>query len=238
MNQVERENWSEGVAMENSVIILRISLAILVGTIIGIEREIKNRPAGMRTHILVCLGACIISLIESFFSSGLGAETNSSVAYNFGRLSAQVISGVGFLGAGTIFMAQKKISGLTTAASLWCTACLGLAAGMGYYGLAAAGCGIVIVTLTLMQRVVHVNQIKHLEVKYVRRAATQAFINAYFEEMGVKVLDVDFHVENKGKDKLYTNLYTLDLPARTSYRDIVLRLSEHENIEGIRTRNV
>ena len=145
---------------------------------------------------------------------------------------------MGFLGAGTIFMTQKKISGLTTAASLWCTACLGLAAGMGYYGLASAGCGVVIVTLTLMQRVVHVNQIKHLEVKYVRRAATQAFINAYFEEMGVKVLDVDFHVENKGKDKLYTNLYTLDLPARTSYRDIVLRLSEYENIEGIRTRNV
>ena len=54
----------------------------------------------------------------------------------------------------------------------------------------------------------------------------------------MKVLDVDFHVENKGKDKLYTNLYTLDLPARTSYRDIVLRLSEYENIEGIRTRNV
>ena len=221
---------------------LRLLLAVAAGCVIGIEREHKNRPAGMRTHVLVCVGAALIAIIDSLNAIATLSvnleHTSTGVAISMGRMSAQVISGVGFLGAGTIFMAQKKISGLTTAASLWCTACLGLAAGMGYYGLAAAGCGVVIVTLTLMQRVVHVNQIKHLEVKYVRRAATQAFINAYFEEMGVKVLDVDFHVENKGKDKLYTNLYTLDLPARTSYRDIVLRLSEYENIEGIRTRNV
>ena len=74
--------------MSNSIIILRISLAILLGTIIGVEREIKNRPAGMRTHILVCLGACIISLIESSFVASLSASTETSVAYNFGRLSA------------------------------------------------------------------------------------------------------------------------------------------------------
>ncbi|MBQ8556939.1 MAG: MgtC/SapB family protein [Clostridia bacterium] len=221
---------------------LRLLLAVVVGCSIGIERERKNRPAGMRTHVLVCVGAALIAVIESmnvaFTQSVNLASPESGVAVSMGRMSAQVISGVGFLGAGTIFVAQKKIAGLTTAASLWCTACLGLAAGMGYYGLAAAGGALVIVTLTLMQRVVHVNQIKHLEVKFIRRAATLAFINAYFEEMGVKVLDVDFHVENKGKDKVYTNLYTIDLPAKTAYKDIVIRLSEYENIEGIRTRNV
>ena len=115
--------------MSNSVIILRISLAILVGTIIGIEREIKNRPAGMRTHILVCLGACIISLIESYFSAGITGDTSSSVAYNFGRLSAQVVSGIGFLGAGTIpvsythldvYKRQESGTPMTTSA---CTGC-------------------------------------------------------------------------------------------------------------------
>ena len=211
---------------------LRLLLAVVVGCSIGIERERKNRPAGMRTHVLVCVGAALIAVIESmnvaFTQSVNLASPESGVAVSMGRMSAQVISGVGFLGAGTIFVAQKKIAGLTTAASLWCTACLGLAAGMGYYGLAAAGGAVVIVTLTLMQRVVHVNQIKHLEVKFIRRAATLAFINAYFEEMGVKVLDVDFHVENKGKDKVYTNLYTIDLPAKTAYKDIVIRLSEYQ----------
>ena len=125
--------------MSNSIIILRISLAILLGTIIGVEREIKNRPAGMRTHILVCLGACIISLIESSFVASLSASTESSVAYNFGRLSAQVISGIGFLGAGTILFTDRKITGLTTAASLWNTACLGIAIGYGYYLIAIVG---------------------------------------------------------------------------------------------------
>ncbi|MGN0779658.1 MAG: MgtC/SapB family protein [Aristaeellaceae bacterium] len=221
---------------------LRLLLAVAAGCIIGVERERRNRPAGMRTHVLVCVGAALVAMMdclnaEAALSVNM-AHAGSGVAISMGRMSAQVISGVGFLGAGTIFMAQKKISGLTTAASLWCTACLGLAAGMGYYALAMVGCGIVIVTLTLMQRVVHVNQSKHLEVKYINRAATQAFLNTCFEEMGVRVLDVDFHVEHKGEDKRYTNLYTLDLPAHTAYRDIVLRLSEYENIEGIRTRNL
>lgn len=221
---------------------LRIMLAVVVGCVIGVERERKNRPAGMRTHVLVCVGAALIAVMECMNMAATQAANlanpDSGVSISMGRMCAQVISGVGFLGAGTIFVAQKKIAGLTTAASLWCTACLGIAAGMGYYALAAAGGAVVVVTLTLMQRVVHVNQIKHLEVKFVRRAATLAFINAYFEEQGVKVLDVDFHVENKGKDKIYTNLYTIDLPAKTAYKDIVARLSEYENIEGIRTRNV
>ena len=221
---------------------LRLATAVLVGCVIGVEREKKSRPAGMRTHVLVCVGAALVAVMEGLVVAdtlGLNQElAGTGIAVSMGRLSAQVISGLGFLGAGTIFVAQKKIAGRTTSASLWCTGCLGLAAGMGYYALAAVGCALVMITLTVMQRVVRVKQIKNLEVKFVRRAATLAFINAYFADIGVKVLDVDFHVENKGKDKLYTNLYTLDLPARTSYRDIVLRLSEYENIEGIRTRNV
>ena len=221
---------------------IRLVVAVTVGCIIGIERERKNRPAGMRTHVLVCVGAATIAILESMLihdTISLNAlNERTGIAVSVGRISAQVVSGIGFLGAGTIFVSQKKIAGLTTAASLWNVACLGLAAGMGYYKLALAGCCVVIVTLMFMQRMVHVNAIKNVEVKFIHRKETLAFINAYFEEMGVKVLDVDFHVENKGKDKLYTNLYTLDLPARTSYRDIVLRLSEYENIEGIRTRNV
>ena len=162
----------------------------------------------------------------------------TGIAVSVGRISAQVVSGIGFLGAGTIFVSQKKIAGLTTAASLWNVACLGLAAGMGYYKLALAGCGVVIVTLMFMQRMVHVNAIKNVEVKFIHRKETLAFINAYFEEANIKVLDVDFHVENNQDYNLYTNLYTLHLPDRTTYTDIVNHLSEHANVQSVRTRNV
>ena len=224
---------------------LRLLLAVAVGAIIGIERERKNRPAGMRTHVLVCVGAAMIAIIdtlnitETLELNRLSDDTG--IAISVGRMSAQVISGIGFLGAGTILVSQKKIAGLTTAASLWCTACLGLAAGMGHYALAIAGFLIVIITLALMQRVVRVNTVKNLEVRFVRRNETIPFINGYFEKMGVKIIDVDFHVENKekgkGKEKVYTNLYTLDMPSKVAYKDIVHDLSEYENIEGIRTKS-
>ncbi len=220
---------------------IRLLLAVVVGCIIGIERERKNRPAGMRTHVLVCVGSALIAILESYMIAdtiNLNLHNgNSGIAVNMGRISAQVISGIGFLGAGTIFISQKKIAGLTTAASLWNVACLGLAVGMGYYGIAIAGCVIVIITLSLLQRLVRVNSVKNVEVKFIHRVETIAFINEYFQKMGIKVLDIDFHVENKGKYNLYTNLYTLDMQGKTTYKDIVNYLSEYANIQGIRTRN-
>ena len=220
---------------------LRLGFAVIIGCVIGIEREWKNRPAGMRTHVLVCVGAAMVAIMESLMiedTMALNLEIpNSGIAVNYGRISAQVVSGIGFLGAGTIFVARKKISGLTTAASLWNVACLGLAVGMGYYIVAIAGCAIVIITLSLLQRVVRVNAVKHVEVKFIHRVETIAFINDYFQSIGVTVLDIDFHVENKGKYNLYTNIYTLDMPGKTTYKDIVNKLSEYANIQGIRTRN-
>ena len=221
---------------------IRLVVAVTVGCIIGIERERKNRPAGMRTHVLVCVGAATIAILESMLihdTVSLNAmNERTGIAVSVGRISAQVVSGIGFLGAGTIFVSQKKIAGLTTAASLWNVACLGLAAGMGDYTLALAGCCVVIVTLRFMQRMVHVNAIKNVEVKFIHRKETLAFINAYFEEANIKVLDVDFHVENNQDYNLYTNLYTLHLPDRTTYTDIVNHLSEHANVQSVRTRNV
>ncbi len=223
---------------------LRLLMAAAVGCVVGIERERKNRPAGMRTHVLVCVGSALVAIIERLMiadalSINLADPTiNTGINVSIGRFSVGVLSGIGFLGAGTIFTSQKKIAGLTTAASLWCVACLGLAAGMGYYLLSGAGCALVMVTLTLMQRMVKVNAVKNVEVKFIHRVDTLAYINTYFEQAGIKVLDVDFHVENKGKYNLYTNLYTLDMQGKTTYRDIVNHLSEYTNVQGIRTRNV
>lgn len=129
-------------------ICLRLLCAMLVGLVIGTEREYTNRPAGMRTHILVALGACVVSITGQILYHeyhALGATPDPA------RLSAQVITGVGFLGAGTILKEGATVKGLTTAASLWTVACLGIAAGYGYYIVALAGMLFMLVTLTIME---------------------------------------------------------------------------------------
>lgn len=131
-------------------ICLRLLCAMMVGMIIGTEREYTNRPAGMRTHILVALGACSVMITgQLLFThySAFGATPDPS------RLSAQVITGVGFLGAGTILREGTHVKGLTTAASLWAVACLGIAAGAGYYAVALAGMVFIFITLTIFERI-------------------------------------------------------------------------------------
>ena len=108
-------------------IIVRLLAAILIGGIIGLERGLKNRPAGMRTYMLVCVGSCLIMLTNQY----LFQVTNTGDPM---RLGAQVVSGIGFLGAGTIMVTKhNQIKGLTTAAGLWASAGVGLALGVGFY---------------------------------------------------------------------------------------------------------
>lgn len=221
---------------------IRIGVAIIIGCVIGVDREYKNRPAGLRTHVLVCLGSCMIALVECLFVHSMGQSSDSRVAYNFGRLCAQVISGIGFLGAGTIIMQQKKVAGLTTAASLWNTACLGIVTGYGYYWLSLFGCLMVLMVLLLLQKVIRVNAIKRVEVRFNNRKETIAFINAFFEKAGVKVLDLDFHIEtmkeaSSANVNLYTNIYTLHLPAKLNYTDLINHLASYPHIQSVRTTN-
>ena len=222
---------------------VRTLAAVIVGCVIGVEREYKNRPAGLRTHILVCLGAAMIAILECLILANSDCiDPNGKSTFTFTRLSAQVISGIGFLGAGTIFIAQKKIAGLTTAASLWNVACLGLIIGFGYYWIALLCSILIVAILTLFQKIIRVNSVKRVEVRFINRTATLEYINQYFEREHIMILDVDFHVElfrdsKKIEMNSYTNLYTLHLPAKISYTDIVKYLTENENIQTVRTRN-
>jgi len=220
--------------MEWYVVLLRVALAIIVGLGIGVEREYKNRPAGMRTHVLVCMGACIVALMESIFAANIEGAPEG-ITYNFGRMTAQVISGIGFLGAGTIFTASKKIAGLTTAASLWSVGCLGIAIGYGLYYVALMGGVLVLIVLMSMQKIVHVNTAKKVEIKFVHRVETIDYINAYFDRHFIQTLDLDFTVEVHEDRNIYTNLYTLHLPSTVKFTDMVNDLSEHPNVMSIRT---
>ena len=222
--------------------LIRIFVAVLIGCVVGSEREYKNRPAGLRTHVLVSLGACTIALIECIFIHDTSNSTTIPVSYNFGRMSAQVISGIGFLGAGTIFMMERKIGGLTTAASLWNVACLGLATGYGYYWMSIIGCLLVLGVLLILQRIIPVNSLKRVEVRFVNRKETLEFINGFFEESGIVVLNLDFHIESvaskeSGDRNVYTNIYTLHLPPKVNYADVINRLAAYSNIHVVRVTN-
>ena len=227
-----------GQPLSIGTLLLRIAAAVFIGAMIGIDREIKNRPAGMRTHVLVCVGAALVSLIEQqTIAAVLLLNQGSMVGVSMGRITTSVVSGVGFLGAGTIFTAQRKIVGLTTAASLWCVACLGLAVGYGYYFIAAVGCVCVIAVLMVMQRIVHVNTVKKVEVTFVHRIESMQFINDYFKEKEIKTIDLDFHVEAKDGVNIYTNIYTLQMPNNITYAEVVNQLSEYPNMMSVRTTN-
>ncbi len=118
-------------------IILKLVFAAALGAIIGLERELNKKPAGMRTHALVCMGAALFTVISFSFQSDADPS----------RVAAGVVTGIGFLGAGVIWQTKNKVHGLTTAADMWAVAAIGLAVGMGLYLIAIAAAALMLVLL-------------------------------------------------------------------------------------------
>ena len=139
----------------NIDILLRVISAICLGFIIGFEREITNKYAGLRTHILVCLGACVFTIISIYgFPELVNADIpnyNPTGIRDTARVAAQVVTGIGFIGAGTVLRNGPTVFGLTTAATLFMAASIGMACGAGMYGLAIAASIISVAVLTLIR---------------------------------------------------------------------------------------
>ena len=132
----------------DSEIILRLLLAYILGGVIGFERQSRRKSAGLRTNMLVCLGSCLIMLLSEALYKNVEGLTNADPA----RLAAQVVSGIGFLGAGAIMKEGLTVTGLTTAACLWVVAGVGLAVGAGYYEGAIVTAVLVFLTLGTLSR--------------------------------------------------------------------------------------
>lgn len=130
---------------------LRLCLAAALGALIGLEREASGKPAGFRTNLLICLGAALLT--ELSYSMALEPGSASQFRSDPGRIAAQIVSGVGFLGAGTIMQARGSVTGLTTAATLWVVAAIGMAVGAGAYVTALLTTAIVVFALFLLFRV-------------------------------------------------------------------------------------
>lgn len=218
----------------------RLLLAVLISGAIGYDREFKSRPAGMRTHILVCVGAAVIALLQvEIYTNVMNQvaeqpELAGVLRVDQTRLIAQVVSGIGFLGAGTIIVTKRAVTGLTTAASLWAVACLGLTVGMGYYKLTFIGFFVIQSTLSLLNKIIVVPSLKNLEVKYVHRAETKEFINDYFLANEVEIKGINVSVEILNNHRIYTNIYTIEIQRNYNIHKLIEDMAVHENVKMIR----
>lgn len=208
-------------------IFFRLLLAVLFSGLIGLDRGSKRRPAGMRTYILVCVGSTLAMITNQFIAERYGTADPS-------RIGAQVISGIGFLGAGTIIVTrERQVKGLTTAAGLWANACMGLALGIGFYEGAIIGMLFIFIVMTVLHQLDNklmsaskvVDMYIELEEDYRLSHLLEYVRN---EEMRVSSLEV---VESRGKSKEgIAALITLRLPKRMAHYDIVAALS---GLEGV-----
>ena len=140
----------------NTEFFIRITVAVIFGFCVGLEREITNKYAGLRTHILVCLGACVFTLISIYgfptFAPGDNVDPLQATGLrDTGRVAAQIVTGIGFIGAGTVLRNGPIVLGLTTAATLWIAASIGMACGAGMFDIAFAGTCLAILTLVIVR---------------------------------------------------------------------------------------
>ena len=215
-------------------ILLRICVITLASGVIGFEREHHNRPAGLRTHILVGLGAATVALIEAY---NIHNATALGTSVSIGRMTAQVISGIGFLGAGTILVHKHSITGLTTAASLWNVGCLGVAAGYGYMSICLIGTGATLIVLTVIRRILPLREQRQVEIAYGNRAETIDYLNKYFSSHNIRVLNADLSIsreEKQGTPACCVNRYALEFPAGYDVNVFLQNICENENILNVR----
>lgn len=138
---------------DTATIMIRLVFAAILGGIVGVEREYNRHPAGFRTHLLVCVGACLVMLLAMFGFQDYMEKNAEFVNFDPSRLAAYVVSGIGFLGAGTIIVQGVSVRGLTTAASIWVVAGIGLSIGVGMYIAGIFTTGIVILSLVFLNKV-------------------------------------------------------------------------------------
>ena len=186
-------------------VLIRVFEAVLISGIIGLDRERTKRPAGLRTHVIVTLGACLVTLAPLLYPVGINDPL---------RMSAQVLSGIGFLGAGTILRFKENVVGLTTAASLWTSACLGIVAGMGAHDVAIVG-GITVLLI--------LKTVPYIERKYLNKF-TDVNISLTVEEGNkelhkfsslVKSKEIQIKSINTDIDRLGNKIYHFVLSAKS-----------------------
>jgi len=211
-------------------VILRLVVSCILGGLIGFERESLDRPAGLRTHILVCVGSALMTLVSIY-----GFTSFDTVTKDPGRIAAQVVSGIGFLGAGTILREGLTVTGLTTAASLWVVAGIGLAIGSGLFFAGIAGTALVFVTLVLFGQVErrHWTNKCRDRIKIVVRDQPGQLgrVGVFFGKHGIGIKNLTMH--HVPKQKVINIEFVLIIPANADMIKIFTELGEIDGVISI-----
>lgn len=231
---------------DNSVYVtlFRLSIAAFCGGVIGLERGRKRRPAGFRTHMLVCIGAALAMLISQYLT--MMTETywakilllaNTTVGNtDVSRLGAQVINGIGFLGAGTIIVTgQQEVKGLTTAAGLWASACMGLCVGAGFVEGAFIGCLLISITIIVFSRLERIilarSRNLNLNVEFEHVDDVGKIISA-IKSQNIRIFDVEIH-KSRNAEKCPSAVFSVRLPKRMAHTTLLTLLADVENVRSI-----
>lgn len=210
---------------------LRLFLAVVFGGIIGLERGATKHPAGFRTHILVCVGAALAMLTNQFIFESMTSIADPS------RMGAQVITGVGFLGVGTIMVTGgQKIKGLTTAAGLWASACIGLALGIGFYSGAIIAGILVLSALTFLKRfesyIYDLSRVMDLYVELESIPALKEY-QKFVRSQGIQIQSSTLNQAGAADSGGIGFHMSIKIPKGVKHSDAIELLSNHEGIHLI-----
>ena len=223
--------------------LIRLSVAIVLGFALGLERELTNKYAGLRTHILVCLGACVFTLLSIYgfptFADGDNVIVNQATGVrDTARIAAQIVTGIGFIGAGTVLRNGPMVFGLTTAATLWLAASIGMACGAGLFDVAFISTVFSIAVLTLIR--IFERRILPASAKQVKRFKISVYCNgedvkkvydyltSHVDEM--KDFSAKKLIENPQKSKISTSF---ELTNKKAIDDIYKEISDMTNTDSI-----
>lgn len=215
------------VPISETEIVLRLAVSCLLSGLIGFERECLERPAGLRTHILVGVGSTLLMIVSIYGFIGY-----DSVNKDPARIAAQVVSGIGFLGAGTILREGLTVRGLTTAASLWVVAGIGLAIGCGQFFAAIAGTVLVLLTLVLFERHRWLN--KHgdrIKIVICDRPGQFGRVAALFGNHGISITNIT--MQQFPEQKAINVEFYLKIPANANMIQIIEELTEFDGVLSI-----
>ena len=208
-------------------VMVRLFTAIICGGVIGIERENKRRPAGFRTHILVCLGSAMTTMTSQYLLTELHMYNDIS------RLGAGVIAGMGFLGAGTIIVTKRRqVKGLTTAAGLWTCAIIGLSLGAGYFELGILATFVIILAELFFSRFEYwmLSNAKNLNI-YVEYNGSESLDNIIRMVKGYRIVIVDLEITKSGNNSCA--IFSLQLPKKFSHDKLMTAISTSEGIVSV-----
>lgn len=223
-------DFLRGPQLDTLSIVVRLFLAVLCGGVIGIERERKRRPAGFRTHILICLGAALVTLTSQYLLLELKLFTDPA------RLGAQVIAGIGFIGAGTIIVTKRRqVKGLTTAAGLWTSAIVGLCCGSGFFEGAVFATIVILLAEVVFAKLEYfiISNAKtiNLYVEY-NESSRLANIVDTIKKNGAYILDLEI-TKSPNEDHNLCAIFSMKIPRKTSHQALMTIVAKIDGVVSV-----